>query len=263
MRRTRVSGSLLPTLSVCLHVPRQPSCEETLLTTIETKSSKYGGSFVETPCGTLLRNRHPPIILRHVLMVLRRRIAEMSESLRGNCLVACSKLRDPNFFKTAVLLIEHGDDGAMGLVVNRPSSVTVSNALAGQFDLPETGDLVYFGGPVEPTAMFILHSAADFDPDEPAIVPGLHVASSIDVFSEVLEASCHGCDTSYRAFFGCAGWAPLQLEGELANGDWFVVPARADLVFHRDPYAVWDFLLTEAYRSKRLLSVDCDHPEWN
>lgn len=187
----------------------------------------------------------------------------MPDSLRGQFLVAGSKLRDPNFFKTAVLLIEHGEDGAMGLVVNRPSSVTVSNALAGHFDLPETGDLVYLGGPVEPAALFILHSAREFDPSEPSVLPGLYVASSASVFSEVVEASCQGSGPHYRVFSGCAGWAPKQLEQELARGDWLVVPGRADLVFHSDPYAVWDHLLMEVYKAKRLLSVECDHPEWN
>lgn len=188
----------------------------------------------------------------------------MSESLRGQFLIAGCKLRDPNFFKTAVLIIEHGSDGAMGLVVNRPSSVTVSNALAGHFDLPETGEPVYFGGPVEPAALFILHSAVEFDPQEPAVLPGLFVASSAEVFSEVVRATCQGeGDSHYRVFSGCAGWAPNQLEKELARGDWFIHPARPELVFHDDPYVVWDTLLSEVYRSKRLLAAECDNPEWN
>jgi putative transcriptional regulator len=191
----------------------------------------------------------------------------MADSLRGCFLVAGCQLRDPNFFKTAVLMIEHGSDGAMGLVINRPSSITVSNALAGQIDLPTVDDLVYVGGPVEPAALIILHGESDdaiSDPDEPAVVPGLYVASSADVFERIVS-SLGGQDVpmKYRVFSGCAGWGPGQLEGELARGDWFVVPASAALVFHDDPYAVWDTLLTEVYRSKRLLSIPCEHPEWN
>lgn len=188
----------------------------------------------------------------------------MSESLRGCFLVAGCKLRDPNFFKTAVLIIEHGDDGAMGLVVNRPSSVTVSNALAGHFTLPETEELVFVGGPVEPAALFILHGSGQIDPEEHPVLPGLYVASSADVFEHVVQAaSGDTCGLQFRVFSGCAGWAPNQLEQELARGDWFVVPASADLVFHEDPYCVWDQLLTTVYRAKRLLPVKCDNPEWN
>ncbi|MCH7689208.1 MAG: YqgE/AlgH family protein, partial [Planctomycetes bacterium] len=62
----------------------------------------------------------------------------MCDSLRGQYLIAGKQLRDPNFFKTVVLIVEHGEDGAMGLVVNRPSSVTVGHALSEHFKLPET-----------------------------------------------------------------------------------------------------------------------------
>ncbi len=157
----------------------------------------------------------------------------------------------------------------MGLVVNRPSSITVSNALAGQLDLPTVDDLVYVGGPVEPAALIILHGESDPDdeepePEEPPVVPGLYVASSADVFERIVASmdECE-CRLPYRVFSGCAGWGPGQLEGELARGDWFVVPASAALVFHDDPYVVWDTLLMEVYRSKRLLAIPCEHPEWN
>lgn len=176
-------------------------------------------------------------------------------------------MRDPNFFKTAVLMIEHGSDGAMGLVVNRPSSITVANALAGQIDLPQVEDLVYVGGPVEPAALIILHGESDAaaeDPDAPAVVPGLYVAGSADVFERIVSSLAEDeAQMRFRVFSGCAGWGPGQLEGELARGDWFVLPASADFVFHDDPYTVWDTLLTEVYRSKRLLEIPCEHPEWN
>ncbi|MCA9055905.1 MAG: YqgE/AlgH family protein [Planctomycetaceae bacterium] len=189
----------------------------------------------------------------------------MSDSLRGCFLVAGCQLRDPNFFKTAVLMIDHGPDGAMGLVVNRPSSISVTNALAGQLDLPPVDDLVFVGGPVEPSALIILHSSPDLDPEEQAVIPGLYVASSADVFEQIVESLSGGSysEMHYRVYSGCAGWAPGQLEGELARGDWFVIPASASLVFNDDPYAVWDALLQEVYRSKRLLPLKCEHPEWN
>lgn len=178
--------------------------------------------------------------------------------------MAGCKLRDQNFFKTAVLLIEHGSDGAMGLVINRPSSITVSNALAGQIELPPVEDLVFVGGPVEPAALIILHGASELDPNEPEVLPGLYVASSAEVFERIVSSlNGEGDELQYRVYSGCAGWAPGQLEGELARGDWFVLPGCAEFVFHEDPYTVWDMLLMECYRSNRLLSVQCEHPEWN
>lgn len=188
----------------------------------------------------------------------------MSESLRGHFLIAGCRLRDPNFFKTAVLIVEHGDDGAMGLVINRPSSVTVAHALTGHLDLPKNKDLVYVGGPVEPAALFVIHDSADLDPDEIAIVPGIYMGSSAQVFEDIV-CECDGDKRAlhYRVYCGCAGWGPGQLEGELARGDWMILPADSKYVFHPDPYAVWDELLGNSFRANRLLALACDHPEWN
>ncbi|MEZ6058144.1 MAG: YqgE/AlgH family protein [Planctomycetaceae bacterium] len=188
----------------------------------------------------------------------------MEKSLQGQFLIATCGLRDSHFFKTAVLIVEHGKDGAMGLVINRPSSVTVSNALGGQFDLPDIDDLVYVGGPVEPAALFVLHGDPNLCGEESPVVPGLFIATNAEVFEEVLSAVAEG-DHNFpcRLYSGCAGWAPGQLEGEIDRGDWLALPASPELVFHDDPYAVWDNLLQAAYRSHRLLPDECDHPEWN
>ena len=80
----------------------------------------------------------------------------MPDSLRGQFLIAGKNLRDPNFYQSVVLIVEHGDGGAMGVVVNRPSGVTVTQALQKHFELPETGEMVYVGGPVERNALWIV-----------------------------------------------------------------------------------------------------------
>ena len=96
----------------------------------------------------------------------------MFESLRGHFLIAGCELRDPNFFKAVVLIVEHTEEGAMGLVINRPSSLSVSNALAGHFDIPETGETVYCGGPVEPDAFFVLHNVVEHSGGECPVAGG-------------------------------------------------------------------------------------------
>lgn len=188
----------------------------------------------------------------------------MFESLRGHYLIAGRRLRDRNFFKTVVLMVEHNHQGAMGLVVNRPSSVTVAHALSQHFELPETDDLVYVGGPVEPSHLFIIHNSEEFDHDESPIVPGLFVGSSPDVFETVVEASAAGNpDLRFRIFSGCAGWAPGQLEGELARGDWLHHPAASDSVFQQDPYQLWDFLMNKVSQENAILPDHPGNPEWN
>jgi len=210
-----------------------------------------------------------PIVLEQVCFQrgCRLNVAEsykMSESLRGRILIAGCQLRDSNFFKTAVLIVEDGPDGAMGLVINRPSSVTIARALTGHLELPENEELVYMGGPVEPAALFVVHNSAELDPDEDAVIPGVYMGSSAEVFEDIVcRADVPSPSLKYRVYCGCAGWGPGQLEGELERGDWHILPADASFIFHADPYSVWDELLAKTFQSKRILPQCCEHPEWN
>jgi putative transcriptional regulator len=180
-------------------------------------------------------------------------------------LVAGQNLRDRNFFKTVVLMVEHGPDGAMGLVINRPSSVTVAHALSEHFKLPETDDLVFVGGPVEPSSLFIVHNSQDLDSEESPVIPGVHVGSSPGVFERVVTSSAEGNpDLRFRIFCGCAGWGPLQLEGELARGDWYLAPAACETVFHENPYDLWELILSKLSAANALLPKSRPKkPEWN
>lgn len=179
----------------------------------------------------------------------------MTESLRGRFLIAAKRLRDDNFYKTVVLMLEHGDQGAMGLVVNRPSSIRVSHALAGHFTLPETEDVVFGGGPVEPSALVILHDDPTLQEDATSILPGLFVGGSPDAFERVIveSASSDNMKHSFRVFSGYAGWGPLQLENEVSRGDWLTHPANRELVFHPDAYDLYDLLLQKFYEANHLL----------
>ena len=188
----------------------------------------------------------------------------MADSLRGQFLVASRSLNDPNFFKTVVLIVEHTPDGAMGLIVNRPSSVTVSNALSMHFSLPETDELVHVGGPVEPSDLFILHNAAELEVNERPVLPGLFVGSNGSVFEEVvrsLNKPEHGC--LFRIYSGCAGWAPNQLEHEIQRGDWFMTQACPEMVFSCEPYDSWDCCLKKIWQENRMLPHTVRNPEWN
>lgn len=188
----------------------------------------------------------------------------MFESLRGHFLISAKHLRDTNFFKTVVFLLEHNQHGAMGLVVNRPSSVTVAHVLSDHFELPETGEVVFIGGPVEPGNLFILHNARELDLSEVPPLDGVFVGCSKDVFQSVVQAVADGDDTAqFRVFSGCAGWAPDQLEGEIGRGDWIIQEAQPERVFEKDPYELWDVLTRHFHKAHRLLPQAIDNPEWN
>ena len=186
--------------------------------------------------------------------------AEATESLRGKFLVAGPQLRDRNFFKGVVLILEHTAIGAMGLVVNRPSSLSLANALAGEIELPCSDELVFIGGPVEPDHLFLIHHNHGWSHASVEVSPGVHVTTDPEAFEAVVTSQEH---EPRRILSGYAGWAPGQLEGELASGDWQVVDASVADVFGPDPYMLWDDLRSRISQSNRLIRVETPHPEWN
>lgn len=187
----------------------------------------------------------------------------MSETLTGQFLIAAKRLRDSNFYQSIVLIVEHGAGGAMGLIVNRPSDITVAQALESHFELPETDDRVFTGGPVEQSALFVLHNSDEFDGAESPVVPGLYVGTNAQVFEAVVREAAQGSLTlKYRIFAGCSGWSAGQLEGELSRGDWLVTPATLDLIFYDDPYKVWSLLMRRVSTPDFVIDPP-ENPEWN
>lgn len=148
------------------------------------------------------------------------------DSLRGQLLVASADLLDPNFRRSVVLITEHGDDGALGLVLNRPAETTVEEALPPLAELVESGDPVYVGGPVEQGSVIVL---AEFeDPDEAAatIFDDIgFVAGDADL--PLLAASIRRA----RVFAGYAGWGAGQLDAECEAEGWIVERATREDVF--------------------------------
>ncbi len=190
----------------------------------------------------------------------------MSTSLQGEFLIAADRLRDQNFYRSVVLVLEHSHDGAMGLVVNRPSSIAVDDALGNTsddssrcFDAP-----VYIGGPVETSALFVLHNYAHIGLRDREVVPGLFLAGDDESLQEVIRQSSSDSSTGiFRVYCGYAGWGPGQLECELSRGDWLHVPADCSTVLEEDPYGIWDICTRRFHRAHRILPHNVRNPEWN
>jgi putative transcriptional regulator len=152
-------------------------------------------------------------------------------SLRGMLLVATPPLVDPNFDRTVVLLLEHNDDGALGLVLNRPTEETVDDLLPRWSDRVTGDPVVYRGGPVELDAVIGLARVTDpAQPDAEGIGTIDLAADPDELMSQV---------SSLRLFRGYSGWGPAQLEGELAERAWVVVDALPGDPFTRDPALLW------------------------
>jgi putative transcriptional regulator len=171
------------------------------------------------------------------------------ESLTGNLLVASPSLFDPNFRRAVVLVVQHSEDGAIGIVLNRPSDASVDDVAPELVELVTVGDPVYVGGPVDDEAIVIL---ADFvDPAEAAAV----VLGDIGFVSGDADFAVVGAATRRaRIFIGLAGWAGGQLEAELSGDDWIVIPAEETDVFPEPDEDLWAAVLRRRGGPYELLS---------
>jgi putative transcriptional regulator len=181
------------------------------------------------------------------------------DSLRGRLLIASPVLVDPNFHRTVVLIAEHTDEGAMGLVLNRPAETLVAEAVPDLSELADSGAPLYVGGPVAADSVIVL---AEFD--DPSLAGVLldgdlgFVGGGADDFAEVA-----GGLRRARVFAGHSGWGPGQLEGELEEEAWIVEPPRREEIFSEDPDALWAAVLRRKGREYALLSTMPPDPSVN
>jgi putative transcriptional regulator len=157
-------------------------------------------------------------------------------SLRGQLLVSNGGLFDPNFRQTVVLIVDHGEDGALGLVLNRPAPLTIGEAIPDLASLVGSEDHLYVGGPVQPEAAVVL---AEYDEPE---MPEGPLFGSIAVVGKIGPDAVQGIKRA-RVFGGYSGWAPGQLEEELGSNDWIVEDATAEDIFTDDPQHLWRVIL--------------------
>ena len=170
--------------------------------------------------------------------------AAQTASLTGKILVAKETMPDPRFQETVIYMVDHDENGALGLVVNKPTAIGPAGALLDQLgiDADAYGDAVqgsvtlHYGGPVQPERGFILHSA-EYELDGTQYVSN---GISLTLRPEVLIDIALGQGPRRSLIiFGYSGWGPLQLEGELARGDWKVTDADTDLVLGTDHESKW------------------------
>jgi putative transcriptional regulator len=183
----------------------------------------------------------------------------MTDSLRGKLILAGPIVKDPNFDRTVVLITEHNEDGAMGLVLNRPSEATVGDAIPDLTWVANADDPIYVGGPVAPNGVIVL---AEWDDpaqavvlvdDDLGFVPG--DAEDPDELAAAVRRA--------RVYAGHAGWGPGQLEGELAEEAWIVESPRREELFSDDAEGLWPAVLRRMGREFALLSTMPPDPSLN
>lgn len=160
-------------------------------------------------------------------------------SLAPALLVSMPQLLDPNFARTVVLLCEHASEGAFGLIVNRPSDITAAEAVGLTPPIPSPNDLpLLIGGPVEPHRGWILTAEPPDEVDYRDLGAGLYLSASPLLLRRSLMAQPIPRRTVVLA--GYAGWGPGQLDDELEQSSWLIMPVELDLLFEMPAAARWD-----------------------
>jgi putative transcriptional regulator len=177
----------------------------------------------------------------------------VSTDLTGHLLISNASLFDPNFRRTVVLIGHHDEEGAVGVVLNRPLGVTVDEAVPPLSDLVDPGDDVFEGGPVQPQAAVVI--AEFLDPAVASVV----AFGSIGFLPDEVDDAERSSIVRARIFAGYSGWAAGQLEAELEEDAWLLTPATAADVFTPDPERLWEGVvkrLGPAYAMLRSMPTD-------
>lgn len=160
---------------------------------------------------------------------------------KGIFLVASPGLRDPNFRQTVILLCKHGPEGALGVVVNRPTEINITEVLPQVPILEGQHHRVFSGGPVQRNNLLLLYRMSEGPEDSHHVFNGVYMGGDMKDLEDLLQdPSSLG---NFRAFMGYSGWAPGQLENEMRTGSWLTVPADSTTMFGQDHNYLWGNIL--------------------
>jgi putative transcriptional regulator len=172
-------------------------------------------------------------------------------SLKGHLLVATPSLMAPIFAKSVILMLEHSDEGALGVVLNRPTEVTVASVSEKVFGRESDWQKsILLGGPV-PGPLLVLHSIDDLADPERAVIPGVYATSDSETVSAILELKAE--PTLVVANY--SGWSAGQLEDEIERGSWVSLPARAEDVLGDDHSDNLWHDITKKYHAHKLAEL--------
>jgi len=185
----------------------------------------------------------------------------MSGPLQGKLLVAAPRLVDPNFARTVVLVLAHSDQGAVGLVLNRPTVTLVGAPLPEWEELASEPAVVFVGGPVSEGSICLARARPQVSVPETGYLPLDGTLGTIDL--EADPAFVSPCIEKMRVFAGYGGWAPDQLEGEIDEGAWYVLDAVDEDVFSDEPETLWKRVLRRQGGRLALVSAFPPDPSLN
>ena len=161
----------------------------------------------------------------------------MAALKKGMLLVAHPSLTDPNFQQAVVLICEHGAEGTLGIIINQPTGLLLSEALPAVPVLKGTSYILFAGGPVQPDSIFMLFRVVEAPGQLRKVLEHVYLGLNREVLERVITKP--NPTETFRAYAGYAGWAPGQVEFEMAMGSWAVVPADPSSIFDKTPQTLW------------------------
>lgn len=199
--------------------------------------------YSSAPNPTLARRAIASLLLGGLLTVLHAVQApaamefESSPVGKGVLLVAHPSLDDPNFHQSVVLIVEHGPQGTMGLVLNHSTNMLLSHALPDLTVLKGTTYRLFKGGPVEPTRLLLLYRLKEPPADARSVFDGVYIGNTPKLLERIITQAKP--TETFRAFAGFAAWAPGQLKSEMLHGAWATLPPDSIGIFDKDPALLW------------------------
>lgn len=181
----------------------------------------------------------------------------------GTLLAASPDLLDPNFMHTVVLIAQHSDEGAYGLVVNRSAGITLDSVFPEHPLLSELAFPLSWGGPVALDTLQFLHRVPDIVPGGLELGGGVFFGGDFEALARYLHARREEARGTVRLLLGYAGWGKRQLDDELASGSWLPAPLAPDLVFGAERQATWRRVLASIGDGDGALGSEPPDVSWN
>ena len=169
---------------------------------------------------------------------------------KGIFLIADSRLNDPNFRESVILIMRHGTDGSIGIIINRPTTQSLATLLPALPLHEKSSDTVFMGGPVSRSVLsWLLHTERPLQGME-EVFGSLYFSINARPPDPLLKES-----KQFRAYAGYAGWAPGQLQAEISRGDWRLLPGDASIIFQNDPETIWPELFRRSQQRSVMRSL--------
>ena len=168
----------------------------------------------------------------------------------GKFLVASEKIRDPRFAKTIILLVKYGSQGAVGLIINRPTDARLSHVLPNVKGVQQATDSLYFGGPVALNLITMIVQSPSKPEESVKLFDDIYISDSLKLLERTIVN--RKPDQRFRLYSGYAGWGPGQLESEIARNDWSILKSDPDILFDKAPDKIWQKLVPQNSRELKI-----------